>query len=276
MSPDSSDSSEVIAHSPADVAYLRINAHTELRTTRTVPLSLKRPALMDDKFHSIYERVKTFVLDSSPGINQPSMAAPLTGDPELIRIGESIYATDTITSVASSSIVEDIRNCLEILAGTSCRFNQANPVKGLLADNDLTPNHIISVGLILCDMCDFTVVNSVYSRFFTFPLPPSRVTTSTKMAERVRLSAIISTEPRTGLHVQSRSYWAPANIGPYSQSVSVSHSGHTTNFSTTTIHSLPVRLGWSLISWSLRMVNPSQWNQFFLYNIFFVSRRPST
>lgn len=70
-------------------------------------------------------------------------------------------------------------------------------------------------------MSDFPVVNPIYAKYFTFPLPPSRVTISTNIPEKVRLSAIISTRPRTGLHVQSRSFWAPANIGPYSQSISV-------------------------------------------------------
>ena len=33
------------------------------------------------------------------------------------------------------------------------------------------------------------------------------------------ISITASPDPREGLHVQSRSYWAPANIGPYSQAV---------------------------------------------------------
>jgi diphthine-ammonia ligase len=38
----------------------------------------------------------------------------------------------------------------------------------------------------------------------------------------VMLSIILDkTAQRNGLHVQSRSYWAPANIGPYSQAISI-------------------------------------------------------
>jgi diphthine-ammonia ligase len=94
-------------------------------------------------------------------------------------------------------------------------------MKALLQDQNLTSQHIISITLLLKDMSDFTVVNPIYASYFTSPLPPSRVTISTCIPERVRLSAIVSSRRRTGLHVQSRSYWAPANIGPYSQSISV-------------------------------------------------------
>jgi diphthine-ammonia ligase len=91
----------------------------------------------------------------------------------------------------------------------------------LLGHHHLSFENIITITLLLQDMSDFTLINPIYSTYFPFFLPPSRVTISTTFPEKVRLSAIISSLPRTGLHVQSRSYWAPANIGPYSQSISV-------------------------------------------------------
>ena len=99
----------------------------------------------------------------------------------------------------------------------------------LLQENNLTGQHIICITLQLKDMSDFALINPVYAAYFKFPLPPSRVTISTNIPERTCLSAIISARPRTGLHVQSRSFWAPANIGPYSQAISVCPLKHQIN-----------------------------------------------
>ncbi|KAE9980418.1 hypothetical protein BLS_008750 [Venturia inaequalis] len=77
-------------------------------------------------------------------------------------------------------------------------------------------------------MDDFTLLNPIYGSFFTTPNPPSRVTISCRdrlpPGVDVVLSATVDLgerKERQGLHVQSRSYWAPANIGPYSQAISV-------------------------------------------------------
>ncbi len=77
-------------------------------------------------------------------------------------------------------------------------------------------------------MSTFTSVNPIYGAFFTAPNPPARVTVACGAMlpadALVMLSVVVDTGPaqlRRGLHVQSRSYWAPANIGPYSQATSV-------------------------------------------------------
>ncbi|GAB1741534.1 hypothetical protein NU219Hw_g6762t1 [Hortaea werneckii] len=86
---------------------------------------------------------------------------------------------------------------------------------------------IAYTSIILRNMADFADINAVYGRCFTFPTPPARVTIACADAIPsgcdVMLGATYSssrsqnTATRRGLHVQSRSYWAPANIGPYSQ-----------------------------------------------------------
>lgn len=96
--------------------------------------------------------------------------------------------------------------------------------------------------LLLRNMSDFTVLNPVYAQYFNGVNPPARVTvavgdalplalSSTSLAPLadVMLSVILdktgdssdTVSKRQGLHVQGRSYWAPANIGPYSQAISV-------------------------------------------------------
>ncbi|KAF2108960.1 hypothetical protein BDV96DRAFT_467652, partial [Lophiotrema nucula] len=92
-------------------------------------------------------------------------------------------------------------------------------------DSDLTPENIIHITLLLRDMSSFAEVNNVYSQILMMANPPSRVTVACGNAlpdgVDVMLSAIVSRTKKEGLHVQSRSYWAPANIGPYSQAISV-------------------------------------------------------
>ncbi|KAI1420999.1 hypothetical protein F5Y12DRAFT_69021 [Xylaria sp. FL1777] len=77
-------------------------------------------------------------------------------------------------------------------------------------------------------MSDFPLVNKHYGSLFRKPNPPSRVTISCggellpkDAAIAIYLTVQLGLQPheRRGLHVQSRSYWAPANIGPYSQAI---------------------------------------------------------
>lgn len=100
----------------------------------------------------------------------------------------------------------------------------------------LTPAHIMHVHAFLKNMQDFNDFNKVYAKFFAHtgrPNPPSRVCVengSLVHHSRVQLTLVATLDStlqkddplahRKGLHVQSRSYWAPANIGPYSQAVS--------------------------------------------------------
>ncbi|KAK2796824.1 hypothetical protein FQN50_009425 [Emmonsiellopsis sp. PD_5] len=83
---------------------------------------------------------------------------------------------------------------------------------------------IIFATVLLRSMDDFASMNPIYASLFTKPNPPARVCVACgdSMPPGVDVIAsfiidMLSREGRLGLHVQSRSYWAPANIGPYSQ-----------------------------------------------------------
>lgn len=103
-------------------------------------------------------------------------------------------------------------------------------VQSSLAKRNLAPSCILSTIVVLRSMADFPAINAVYGFLFPDPNPPSRVTiscgdllppSSGNIAVYLTLSSSSSPEHnrRDGLHVQSRSYWAPANIGPYSQAI---------------------------------------------------------
>ncbi|KAL7747621.1 hypothetical protein RI367_007062 [Sorochytrium milnesiophthora] len=88
-----------------------------------------------------------------------------------------------------------------------------------LAFKDVVMTHIYIV-----DMTDFPLVNQAYGRRFGIN-PPARacVQVSIPAPHRVQIDMLVKqpkpNETKDVLHVQSISYWAPANIGPYSQCV---------------------------------------------------------
>jgi diphthine-ammonia ligase len=129
-------------------------------------------------------------------------------------------------------------------------------VEGSSTDTDLEkleseglslPIHTSHITLLLPSMSLFIPANKVYASYFGTS-PPSRATVAVPLPEgcRVRLEVVgyddrplASTSDTTSgsgsgsvsenvvgsrlaLHVQGLSYWAPANIGPYSQAVIVS------------------------------------------------------
>lgn len=88
---------------------------------------------------------------------------------------------------------------------------------------------IAYTSIIIRNMADFAEVNTAYGKCFRHPSPPARITLSCagvlpQDALVIMSATSIAPSPsksRKGLHVQSRSYWAPANIGPYSQAITV-------------------------------------------------------
>ncbi|KAK3633927.1 hypothetical protein LTR56_015537 [Elasticomyces elasticus] len=89
--------------------------------------------------------------------------------------------------------------------------------------------NIVYTSIVLRDMTDFAEVNRVYGDFFVHPNPPARATLACASVLSNGCSIMLGAtcvpnallQARKGLHVQSRSYWAPANIGPYSQAIAV-------------------------------------------------------
>ncbi|AGO13708.1 AaceriAGL164Wp [[Ashbya] aceris (nom. inval.)] len=98
-------------------------------------------------------------------------------------------------------------------------------------------SQVLTSVLLLADMGTFAQINAVYNGFFSVqeigPLPPSRACIESKSLSPgvgLQLSVVIQRDTQVescgnlllnkgkgGLHVQSRSYWCPCNIGPYSQ-----------------------------------------------------------
>lgn len=100
------------------------------------------------------------------------------------------------------------------------------------------PLHATHITLLVPHISLFPLANQAYSTWFGVS-PPSRATVAVPLPEEVGVRVeVIGFDDRLGragegskegkiggrssLHVQSLSYWAPANIGPYSQAITVS------------------------------------------------------
>ncbi|KAL8843536.1 MAG: hypothetical protein Q9170_000040 [Blastenia crenularia] len=102
-------------------------------------------------------------------------------------------------------------------------------VLSILEELQCSVHDTIFTTILLRSMDDFYVVNGKYAELFSSgPNPPARVTIACgdtlPQGVNVMVSLVVSHDAddfRRCLHVQSRSYWAPANIGPYSQAKSV-------------------------------------------------------
>lgn len=101
----------------------------------------------------------------------------------------------------------------------------------LKSQNLSLPLHSTHITLLLSSMDLFPEANAAYVKYFGTS-PPSRACVAVPLpeGERIRIEVVgfddeAENAPvggRTALHVQGLSYWAPANIGPYSQAVTVS------------------------------------------------------
>lgn len=95
-----------------------------------------------------------------------------------------------------------------------------------LAQHKLTLPQCTNINLYISSMDLFSRVNNVYATFFGVS-PPARATVAVDLSPNIhiKLDAVAYREEkaidRQALHVQGLSYWAPANIGPYSQAITV-------------------------------------------------------
>lgn len=136
---------------------------------------------------------------------------------------------------ASDMPLEDeVRECFHVLQSRginqrrALRLANSGP-QGCLSEHSVSFSHIANMNVFISSMEDFASINAVYATYFGVS-PPARacVAVDLPLPLRVMLDCAIYSEQkaddRKALHVQGLSYWAPANIGPYSQAIIVSKS----------------------------------------------------
>ena len=206
--------------------------HTRLGGARTVEKKpetgqhealVRVPNLFDAQFQMVRTRVAACTDDGDSNIT--STAIPLTAT----RFGPFMLPKSAVNispaGITLSNVVADDAG-LDAASQMSQIVRQAKIFLGSLEPPSNTSN-AVSALLLLSSMSDFVTVNHVYASLFPLgePNPPARVTVAVDFPAHVKvsLSLVVLRSPRSqirGLHVQSRSYWAPANIGPYSQAIS--------------------------------------------------------
>lgn len=196
-------------------------ASVMIKTARLVPKEpssnfsyeqLRQPTTLDDKFATLQSSMDEII----EGTQMSSDLVAKTTEALDLTSGWTTQTTDTCT-IISNAMAE----------GNSAGEQMTNIMTRLVKDYDVKPSSIAFTTILLRSMSEFGAVNLAYGSQFTTPNPPARVTIacgSTLPSDaHVSLSVVILHDnmvaQKQGLHVQSRSYWAPANIGPYSQAI---------------------------------------------------------
>ncbi|KAL6231111.1 hypothetical protein BDW75DRAFT_244225 [Aspergillus navahoensis] len=212
------------------VGYLRLKGAKVVRKSEDegesdgiTPGDVRRPVLLDEGFagalHALW--------DGDEGEEERVVAiggadvAPWTFDEPVQFVNGGTWTVSNLiapeaglgTSEQMAAIVKKIQAVLDT--------SVANGAPRTTAD-------IVFTTVLLRSMTDFPSMNSIYVSLFEKPNPPARATVACgdRLPDgvNVMVSMVVDLGPRVqrdGLHVQSRSYWAPANIGPYSQAMSV-------------------------------------------------------
>ncbi|KAJ5681949.1 uncharacterized protein N7477_001889 [Penicillium maclennaniae] len=182
------------------------------------PENVRRPALLDEVFVNALEDVPGY---STGDETRTMMASPAW----------SIYEPHH----RHSNSTWTISNLVAPEAGPGAQEQMDGIVKktqaALKTISNSTPRStedIVFATVLLRSMDDFALMNNVYVSLFKKPNPPARVTIACGDTLPSNVKVMVSfvldmgaRHSRQGLHVQSRSYWAPANIGPYSQAMSI-------------------------------------------------------
>jgi diphthine-ammonia ligase len=178
------------------------------------------PELLDANFRGILEDVTTAPAVESTEQSFPQSSCVLLGkSPKAITVeNEPIQWAVIAKQDATSTSVES--ETVQIVSS----------IRQLLAAKSLDSSQISNTVIVLRRMSDFVQINAEYGKLFTKPNPPSRVTVScgNLLPAGSNIAIYVTVDPtplqaadRQALHVQSQSYWAPANIGPYSQAVGI-------------------------------------------------------
>lgn len=198
------------------------------------------PALFDKRFNAVRDHFGQF----QPSILFRNYADTLTFDFNF-NFKTSVTQTYTIIQVSNLNSYDSSQQ----LSPTTQLTNIIASLPIILSNLPQSPTleSISSTTLLLSSMSNFGSLNKVYSQHLWrigLPNPPARVTVAAPLPPciDVSLSLTITLPPltdhltilepgrgqdikhshqleRKGLHVQSLSYWAPANIGPYSQAI---------------------------------------------------------
>ena len=196
-------------------------------------LGLEDSGGMDEASRDLLDTIEGSTQEVETVVHLDSLAldeCSIDTDVQLSRRGRWFAASVNGKSGEGQSIGEEIKRCFDAITGGCIKLRLLIAERLSHAHLSL-PLHAAHVTLLISDMSLFAPANAVYTTYFGTS-PPSRATVAVPLppGQRVKLEVLgfddtSASKPvggRQALHVQGLSYWAPANIGPYSQAVIVS------------------------------------------------------
>ncbi|KAK6461756.1 adenine nucleotide alpha hydrolase [Scheffersomyces coipomensis] len=203
---------QIINHSNDDVSYLKVKVEVIDKDFPSEYSNITPPDLLTKEFDEILDEVK-----ASPDIKSLS----INDTPEKSTV-ENVYSKESIFSTKTKLYISNLISLETDIKDQAVEIFQK--LTEILIHNDLTFNDIQHITLLLSDMTNFTDINSIYGQNFQdLYLPPSRICVETNLKTDIQLSCIVlkhhGNNLKSGHHIRSRSYWAPQNIGPYSQTI---------------------------------------------------------
>lgn len=210
---------ETVIHSDssfATVAYTRVKTAYLEDKSCTDEVKLPTPLIVSQEFRELETLLSPI---SSENTQQHALSyrekrdgcyfqAPVNS----FNNGKWVIVSNVNTRASTSThIGEEVIRCFKLL-------------EEKLHEHSLSLVDLVFVNILISDMTQFPQVNEAYKRFFGRS-PPARACVAVDLPPHtnVKLDCIASFKDslidRRGLHVQGLSYWAPANIGPYSQAI---------------------------------------------------------
>ena len=223
------------------VSYLRMaNPRTvpnEADVSGGTPKSLRIPQSFDPSFQAVSTIVQSLTIENAASnIRHFDAARDLRPRPlwttyfqNVVNFGPDHVSISNLTSAGSNNENNSHTAATQIKEIVAClNSTLENATSSLNPPASVSSANVVFSILLLKDMSNFGAVNCAYASLFKSgePNPPARMTIACPLPENIEvsLSVVLDLGPRKarrGLHVQSRSYWAPANIGPYSQAICV-------------------------------------------------------
>ncbi|CAH6718629.1 diphthine--ammonia ligase [[Candida] jaroonii] len=184
-----------------DVSYLKFKVELEDKNMHYEPV--ENSSILEEEFEDIFGES----LDSNFQYINEVENMEISIKPLISKISNNLYISNLTSD--SSNIKDQLIDIFMNLEET-------------LNDYNLTFNDIQHITLLLNDISKFAEINQIYESNFKGFLPPSRITIETNLPKNVQIQLsckciIKETTVKKGIHIRSRSYWAPQNIGPYSQ-----------------------------------------------------------
>ncbi|KZT62931.1 hypothetical protein CALCODRAFT_526295 [Calocera cornea HHB12733] len=221
---------ETVIHSDggfASVAYLRIK-NARLIAKEWDHIEIPSPPMLSPEARMIARtplppRRRPAVAPQIRQISQSNLRSRHSSDPRISSIPTTVRQKEHWITVSNVHYIpmttqEHPEVTLEMEARSCFAAVDAH-----LQERGFTLADIAQINLFISCMDTFASINTIYSTYFGTS-PPTRACVALDMPPpiRMRMDVIACNEPqRAALHVQGLSYWAPANIGPYSQAVLV-------------------------------------------------------